>query len=265
MRPNQKTLPKRILAWSCKVERIKSWEIQDCRSQSGWTSSITNLQVASKLCIWTKMKTHKTQIATWAGKRVPNWPKQVSLRRNVHPQLRRFANQFCNETGTNLLRDCGRNERQQNQKIAIKKDSGKQSDTEKKEQFRREQDCYSKDNGSLTRTEHSQTLNIFLSSEKNVSPRSNALGLCWWCQWNWKHPNTQTKRCQKIATVSNFGKAKTKYTTQLQPTHRNSEHLTLKRTCLQHPETLHGGTSDQEMEAQATPRPLSMHQFVAVE
>ena len=66
--PNQKTLPKRILAWSCKVERIKSWEIQDCRSQSGWTSSITNLQVASKLYMWTKMKHTKHTNCHLGGK-----------------------------------------------------------------------------------------------------------------------------------------------------------------------------------------------------
>ena len=79
-----------------------------------------------------------------------------------------------------------------------------------------------------------------------------------------KHPNTQTKRCQKIATVSTFGKAETKYIQRSSNQHTTAVNIwKLKRTSFPHPETVDGRTRDEKMEAQATPRPLSIAQFVA--
>ena len=83
-----------------------------------------------------------------------------------------------------------------------------------------------------------------------------------------KHPNKTSKHAnQKVPEDSNsfnFWKGRNKiHTTQLQPTHNSSEHLKLKRTSFPHPETVDGRTRDEEMEAQATPRPLSIAQFVA--
>ena len=150
--------------------------------------------------------------------------------------------------------------------------SGFQTDPSR---FRREQDCYSKDNGSPNKNGNIVKLNIRISiiRENCFEKVQRSWSLLMMRMGSEtiqheKHPNKTSKHAnQKVPEDSNsfnFWKGRNKiHTTQLQPTHNSSEHLKLKRTSLPHPETVDGGTRDEEMEAQATPRPLSIAQFVA--